>query len=48
MLSLKERLQEILIRDKLIKPEDLQKALEEQRQTGGPLSKILVKLVTNR
>ena len=44
MFSLKERLQEILIRDKLIKAEDLQRALKEQKETGGPLSKILVKL----
>jgi len=44
MLSFKDRLQEILIRDKLIDPEDLKKALDEQRKSGGELSKILVRL----
>ncbi len=44
MFSLKERLKEILIRDNIIKPEDLERALEEQRRAGGELSKILVKL----
>ncbi len=42
--SLKERLKEILIRDKLISQEDLRKALSEQEKSGGELSKILVKL----
>jgi type IV pilus assembly protein PilB len=42
--SLKDRLKEILIRDKLISPYDLEKALEEQSKTGGELSKVLVKL----
>ncbi len=48
MFSLKERLQQILIRDHIIKEEDLQKALEEQKTSGGELSKILIrmKLVT--
>ena len=44
MLSLKERLKEILIRDKIIKETDLNRALEEQKKNGGELSKILVKL----
>ncbi len=44
MFSLKERLQEILIRDNVIKKEDLDNALAEQNQHGGELSKILVKL----
>lgn len=44
MASLKDRLKEILIRDKLITPEALEKAFEEQKKSGGELSKILVKL----
>ena len=44
MFSLKERLQEILFRDNVIKKEDLDNALAEQNQHGGELSKILVKL----
>lgn len=44
MASLKDRLQEILIRDKHISPEDLDRALKEQAKSGGDLSKILVKL----
>ena len=44
MFSFKERIKEILIRDNLIKPDDLDKALEEQKRNGGDLSKILVKM----
>ena len=44
MPSLKERLQEILIRDNIIKEEDLEKALDEQKKSGGELSKVLVRL----
>jgi len=44
MASLKDRLKEILIRDKHISQEDLQKALKEQESVGGELSKILIKL----
>ncbi|MCK4882901.1 MAG: Flp pilus assembly complex ATPase component TadA [Candidatus Omnitrophica bacterium] len=44
MASLRDRLQEILIRDKHISSKDLERALEEQRKSGGELSKILVKL----
>lgn len=43
MDSLKERLKQILIRDKLIKPEELEQALKEQEKDGGELSKILTK-----
>jgi len=44
MGSLKDRLKEILIRDKHISPEDLASALKEQEKTGGELSKVLIKL----
>ncbi len=44
MFSLKERLTQILIRDKIISQEDLNKALDYQTQNGGELSKVLVKL----
>lgn len=44
MASLKDRLQEILIRDKHISSKDLDRALKEQKKSGGELSKILVKL----
>ncbi|MDP8211837.1 MAG: ATPase, T2SS/T4P/T4SS family [Candidatus Zapsychrus exili] len=44
MSSLKERLQNILLRDKLISPEDLDIALAAQKETGGELSKILSQL----
>lgn len=44
MFSLKERLKEILIRNNIIKQEDLDRALEEQKKQGGDLSKILVKM----
>ena len=44
MFSLKERLQQILLRDKIITQADLDKALAEQKKSGGELSKILVKL----
>jgi len=44
MGSLKDRLKEILIRDKHISPEDLATALKQQEKTGGELSKILIKL----
>ena len=42
MPSLKERLTEILINDKLITPEQLKKALEIQKNKGGRLSSIVV------
>ncbi|MBN1869974.1 MAG: Flp pilus assembly complex ATPase component TadA [Candidatus Omnitrophica bacterium] len=44
MASLKDRLQEILIRDKHISSQDFERALQEQKKFGGELSKILVKL----
>lgn len=44
MGSLKDRLKEILIRDKHISPEDLASALKEQEKSGGELSKVLIKL----
>ncbi|MCB9757174.1 MAG: Flp pilus assembly complex ATPase component TadA [Candidatus Omnitrophica bacterium] len=44
MSSLKERLVEILIYDKILKQEDLDLALAEQKKSGGELSKILVRL----
>lgn len=42
MASLKDRLKEILLRDHIIKPEDLEKALEQQKKAGGELSKVLI------
>ncbi|TRZ96367.1 type II secretion system protein GspE [bacterium] len=44
MISLKERLTEILINSKLISEEDLNKALEAQREKGGRLSDIIISL----
>ena len=44
MFSLKERLREILIRDKLISQANFDKALAEHSKSGESLSKILVKL----
>ncbi len=43
MLSFKDRLKEILLRDKLLTPESLEKVLEEQKKTGGELTRILQK-----
>ncbi|MFP4472351.1 MAG: GspE/PulE family protein [Candidatus Omnitrophota bacterium] len=42
MISLKDRLQQILIRDKILSEEGLKKALAEQKKSGGELSRILV------
>jgi len=42
MASLKERIKEILIRDKIIDPVELEKALEEQKSSKEELSKILI------
>jgi type IV pilus assembly protein PilB len=42
--SLKERLTDILINNKLISPKQLNKAVEVQRKKGGYLGKILVEL----
>lgn len=44
MASLKERLTEILINNKLISQEQLKKALEAQKEKGGRLSDIIVDL----
>jgi len=44
MSSLRERLQEILIKNKLISEDDLKLALQVQREHGGKLSDCLVKL----
>jgi len=44
MLSLKDRLQHILINDQIISESDLARALEEQRLQGGQLSQILVRM----
>ncbi len=41
-MALKDRLQEILIRDKHVSLEDWERALAEQKKSGGELSKILV------
>ncbi|MBL7081204.1 MAG: Flp pilus assembly complex ATPase component TadA [Candidatus Omnitrophica bacterium] len=42
MLPLKERLTEILIKNKLITPQQLEQALETQRGKGGRLSSVIV------
>ncbi len=44
MLSLKERLTEILIKNKLLSEEQLKQALEVQKEKGGRLSDIIVSL----
>ncbi|HOX54407.1 MAG TPA: secretion system protein E, partial [Candidatus Omnitrophota bacterium] len=44
MISLKDRLTELLIKNKLLDPKDLEKALEVQKEKGGRLSEILVQL----
>lgn len=44
MFSLKDRLQQVLIKNNIIRKEDLHRALAEQKEHGGELSKILVKL----
>jgi type IV pilus assembly protein PilB len=44
MGSLRERLQEILVKNKLISEDDLKLALQVQKEHGGKLSDVLVKL----
>ncbi len=44
MASLKDRVKDILLRDKVISPEDLERALAEQLASGGDLSRILVRM----
>ena len=42
-ISLKKKLNQILLENKLLSEKDLKKALEIQKEEGGQLSKILVK-----
>ena len=44
MVSLKERLTEILIHNKLITQDQLNQALELQKNKGGRLSSIIIEL----
>jgi type IV pilus assembly protein PilB len=44
MISLKDRLTELLIHNKLLTPEQLNQALEVQQEKGGRLSDIIVKM----
>jgi type IV pilus assembly protein PilB len=44
MLPTQETLKEILLRDHLINAEDLDRAIEEQKRSGGELSRILLRL----
>src|SRR5271165_2266376 len=44
MLPTQAALKEILLRDKLITPGDLNRAIEEQERSGGELSRILLRL----
>jgi len=44
MVSLKDRLTEILIKNKLISQEQLNKSLEEQKRRGGTLSEVIIAL----
>lgn len=44
MSTIKERIKAILIRDQMLKSEDLDRALEEQKRSGGELSRILVRM----
>ena len=44
MLPTQEILKEILLRDQLITPENLDRAIEEQERSGGELSRILLRL----
>ena len=37
-------LKEILLRDQIVTPEDLKRAIEEQERSGGELSRILLRL----
>ncbi|MDE1919929.1 MAG: Flp pilus assembly complex ATPase component TadA [Candidatus Omnitrophica bacterium] len=43
MFPTQETFKEILLRDHLISPEDLERAMEEQDRSGGELSRILLK-----
>jgi type IV pilus assembly protein PilB len=44
MATLKERIKEILLREKILSQEDLARGLEEQTKSGGDLSSILVRM----
>ena len=44
MTSVRDRLRDILLRDKFVTPEALQKAIDHQKKTGGDFSKILIEL----
>jgi len=44
MLPTQDNLKEILLRDRLISPENLGRAVEEQRRSGGELSRVLLRL----
>ena len=44
MATFKDRIKAVLIRDQILKAEDLELALEEQKKTGGELSGILIRL----
>ena len=44
MATLKERIRDILLREKILKPEDLERALQEQARSGGDLSKLLIRM----
>ncbi|MBF0618588.1 MAG: Flp pilus assembly complex ATPase component TadA [Candidatus Omnitrophica bacterium] len=44
MATLKERIKDILLREKILRPEDLARALEEQEKSGGELSRILIRM----
>ena len=44
MLPTQDTLKEILLRDQLITPENLDRAIDEQERSGGELSRILLRL----
>ncbi len=44
MLPTQDNLKEILLRDHIVAPEDLNRAIEEQKRSGGELSRILLRL----
>lgn len=44
MLSAKDRLKDILLRDSLVHVKDLERALQEQKKSGGELARVLIKL----
>ena len=44
MATLKDRIRDILLREKILRPEDLERALKEHARSGGDLSKLLVRM----